>query len=159
MGSLTSVASALIGPAALVSHGLDAYKTEKKQDLELQQLQQKQKANMQIDQQKAAQEKAAIEAGSAAADAERRLALQKAVAEQKAQFSAQGLSASGGGSTGAVLLGLNAESDQQRQARAESDTLRKAAIDQELRDQKKLNVIQRSQLKEQQSLARQSVWY
>lgn len=128
---------------------------EQAQDRELAELRQKQKANMQDLRERAALSRAEIAADAEAAERERRDALKRAVARQRAQFGAQGISPRGGSSE-AVLLGLFDESEEQRKEREKGDKIRLGAVNQDIKSRKRLNVIQRTQLKERQKLERQS---
>ncbi|MEC7028226.1 MAG: transporter, partial [Pseudomonadota bacterium] len=96
-------------------------------------------------------EKLAAEAKNA--EENRLSALRRAVARQRASFGATGLSANEG-SAEAVLLGLFEETDQDRQQRERLDTLRNRALDNDLASTQSLNVLQRSQLAQQQRLER-----
>ncbi len=125
--------------------------SQQDQELALQQLQQQQNL-----QQKNAQERAALERQKIALDTQiaeenRRKALKRAVARQRASFGSQGVSSSGGSSQ-AVLLGLLSESDEERAQRERLDTLRNAAINQDLGQQVRLNTLQRTQLQERNNL-------
>ena len=100
----------------------------------------------------AALKKQALLEDAAADEKKRKSALRKAVASKKASFGAQGVGSSSGSSE-AVLLGLISDSED---AQDESDSvtaLKLAAIDQDLKQQKALNVLQRAQLKEKNSLS------
>ncbi len=123
------------------------------QDLALKQLQQKQQADERTAQEQAAQERERVAAAADAAENQRRAALRRAVARQRAQFGAQGIAADDG-SAEAVLLGLFDESDQDRADRERLDTIRTAALDQDIATQGRINVLQRQQLIERQNLQR-----
>lgn len=81
----------------------------------------------------------------------RRDALRRAVSRQRANFGAQGIG-SGSGSSQAVLLGLFEESADEKKRREELDALRLNAIDQNLSQNKSINVLQRTQLAERNNL-------
>lgn len=102
---------------------------------------------------KAAQERQRIAVEAAQSEEQRRAALKRAVARQRTQFGAQGLSDMDG-SGQVVMLGMFAESDQERARREQIDALRTGAIDTDLEQQRRLNVLQRTQLQEQQALQR-----
>lgn len=151
-----SAADKLIG----VTRGFasDPYEAQRKalrneQDLALQQLTAQQALNEQQSGQEAALQRQKIAADTLTAEGARRAALRRAVAKQRAQFGGSGLSG-GDGSAEAVLLGLFEESETDKAAGQRLDTLRNAAIDQSLGDQRALNVLQRTQLQERQALAR-----
>lgn len=116
-------------------------------------LQAQQNAQLQDLEQRAAIDRAEIEARADEAERERRAALRRSVARQRAAFGSSGVSTSGGGSSEAVLLGLFEESDADRQERERLDNLRLGAIDQNLDNQRRLNLIQRTQLQERQRIS------
>lgn len=123
------------------------------QDLAMKQLRAQQKLSEAQAEADAAQERQKIAADTAAAEETRRAALRRVVASQRAKFGAQGL-APEGGSADAVLLGLFEESDAERARRNELDTLRTAAIDSDLAQQRSVNLLQSAQLAQRQSLER-----
>ena len=100
----------------------------------------------------AALKTAEIQAESAADKAARKAALKKAVASRKAGFGAQGV-ASDGGSSEAVLLGQLKESEREQDEEDATTALKRAAIEQNLAQEKALNVLQRSQLEAKDSLS------
>lgn len=126
-------------------------RSEQDQELAVQQLQQQQNLQHQDAQERAALEQRRIELETQIAEENRRKALKRAVARQRASFGSQGVSSSGGSSQ-AVLLGLLSESDEERAQREKLDTLRNAAINQELGQQVRLNTLQRTQLQERNNL-------
>jgi len=85
----------------------------------------------------------ALEAGQA--EQERRDALKRAVARQRAEFGAQGVD-SANGSGQAVLLGLFQESEDERKKREATDALRTAALDQSLNQARQSNLLDVAQL-------------
>ena len=121
------------------------------QDLALRQLQQQQNLQIQNARQQAALEQQQIALNAEIAEENRRRALKRAVARQRANFGAQGVG-SGAGSSQAVLLGLIDESDEEREQRERLDVLRNTAIDQNLNQQVRLNTLQRTQLRERNNL-------
>lgn len=123
------------------------------QDVALQQLRAQQGLAEAHSAEKAAQERQKIALDAAQSEEQRRAALKRAVARQRTQFGAQGLSDLDG-SGQAVMLGMFAESDQERARREQIDSLRTSAIDTDLEQQRRLNVLQRTQLQEQQALQR-----
>lgn len=119
----------------------------------LKQLQQKQDEQARDLEERTALEREEI-AAQAEVDEEKRLAaLRRAVARKKVNFASSGISSSGG-SADAVLLGLFEESDDEKQERERLDDIRNRVLDQELESQNRLNILQRSQLAEQQRLER-----
>jgi len=118
----------------------------------LSELQTRQDQQLQNLEQQAALERQSIAADAAESERKRRTALKKAVSRQRANFGASGLGASGGSSGEAVLLGLFQESEAERVERENSDNLRLSSIDQSLYNQRRLNLIQRTQLLERQRI-------
>jgi len=155
--ALNTIESTLGKLSNLASGGAsESSRLRAEQDLAMRQLQERQAADENYDAQQAALDKTKIAADAQAAETSRRAALRRAVARQRAAFGAQGLdSASGDGSSQAVLLGLFDESDEERAQREQSDTLRSQAIDNDLVQQSRINVLQRQQLKERQKLERE----
>ncbi len=171
MGALSPVISGL-GAISAVTRGIsnvvsgiggltsDPYKEQSRilraqQDLALRQLEQQQAAQTSDAEQKAGLERAKMAADAVAAEDQRRAALRRAVARQRASFGAQGLDAEAADGSGeAVLLGLFGESERERQDRERLDGIREAAIGQDLEDRRRINVLQRQQLLERQKLER-----
>jgi len=120
-------------------------------DLALSQLQQQQKLQQQQEAQNSALEKQGILVKAQEAENQRRSALKRAVARQRARFGSSGVN-SNGGSSEAVLLGLFEESDQDKMARENLDNLRLNAIDQESTQRKRVNTLQREQLNQKNKL-------
>lgn len=100
---------------------------------------------------KAELEKSTLKQNAAADEKSRKAALRKAVASQKANFGVQGVSFDGGSSE-AVLLGITRDSQDEGQQSDNVTSLKLAAIDQELSQEKALNVLQRTQLQERKNL-------
>lgn len=123
------------------------------QDLALRQLQAQQGLSELNAASSAALEKQNLAAAASTAEAAHRDALRRAVSRQNAQFSAQGLDSSDG-SNEAVLLGMFEESETQKAQREKIDALRNQVIDSQLEEEKKINVLQRTQLQERQNLQR-----
>ncbi len=170
MGALSSIATGLNGIASVVgtvsslANNLNtlANNPQKEakadlraqQDLALKQLQAQQQvaaANAQAD---SSLQKTQIAATASAEDVQRRAALKRAVARQKASFGSQGITGTDGSSE-AVLLGLFDESDRDRQDRERLDGIRTAALNQDLGARSSLDILQLAQLQERQKLERQ----
>lgn len=128
------------------------------QDLALRQLQAQQGLAGANAAERAALDRQRLAAEAANSEDARRDSLRRAVARQNAQFGAQGLSA-GDGSSEAVLLGMFEESEQERAKRERLDALRFQAIDQNLEQENRINVLQRAQLQERQNLERALAGY
>lgn len=129
------------------------------QNLALQQLQQRQEGEMRLAQEDAEQKRAQIAFDAQGAEDARRAALKRAVARQRATFGASGIDANSSGSAQAVLLGLYDESESERSRREELDTLRYGALDQGLAQRNSTNVLERTQLAQQQQLQQSLVGY
>lgn len=120
----------------------------------LEQLRQKQALQERQIAQQNALEKEKITAQAAAANEERRAALKRVMAAQRANFGASGVGANSTGSVQAVLLGAFEESEDERARREELDRYKTRAIDLSANQQRSINVLQRTQLEEQQRLDR-----
>ncbi len=142
MGALTSVlATTLVsGLTQSVSNNQAVAQLSARQDLEAQQS--KQDASL---------EKRSIALDASVAEQDRKDALKRSIARQRAEFGAQGVG-SAGGSSGAVLLGIIDESEEEKAQREALDSIKVRAIDDSLEQQKALNVLQREQLRERSSL-------
>lgn len=154
MGGITSVLGpvmALSSGASLASSILGKSNAQSAQEQALKQLQAQQNLQYQVAQENAALEKQQIALEAQNSEEERKRALRRAVARQKTIFGSSGIGGQGGSSQ-AVLLGLMNESDEERQQREALDTLKTAAIDSDLAQQKRLNVLQRTQLQEKNKL-------
>ena len=123
----------------------------KADNLALRQLEQQQKLQEAQALQNAANDRAQISVAAQKAENERRLALKRAVARQKAAFGGQGI-ASGDGSSEAVLLGLFEESEDEKQSRERLDKLRLQAIDQGLSQSVSANTLRRTQQEQKNKL-------
>ncbi|MCB1530917.1 MAG: transporter [Rhodospirillales bacterium] len=121
-------------------------------NLALRQLQARQNEALAKSQEEAALDRERIAAEAAEAESRRRQALKRSVARQRARFGSSGIETGSSGSAQAVLLGLFDESEEDRSQREKLDRLRLNAIDQNLEQQRRLNVLQRTQLKARQDL-------
>ncbi len=166
IGSLTGAVSPVlksIGGIADVVSGASEAEAEKRRrqelvashDLALAQLAQAQKLQEAQDARSAMLEKQKIAVDAQAAARERQAALKRAMARQTASFGASGFG-SADGSAQAVLLGLFAESDEERQEREKLDAMKIRAMDLDLENRRSINVLQRAQLAERQQLERAS---
>lgn len=99
----------------------------------------------------AALQKEQLRLGAEQAETNRRAALRRAMAKQRAAYGASGLD-SGSGSAQAVLLGMFDESDEELQQRNALDALKTAAIDQGVSQQQRINTLQLTQMKERDRL-------
>ncbi len=137
----------------LVSGEVSGREQGKSQDLALRHLQERQAEQQRQSAEDAALERQQISLSAEQEERKRRDALRRAVARQRAQFGGSGIS-SNGGSSEAVLLGLFDETEAERGAREKLDALRFGALDQGLDQQRRLDVIQRTQLQESQRIGR-----
>ena len=151
MGGMTTVLSAL--PAVLGSvEAVASARNEKRgramderQLAEAQRLQEGQAAAS------AALEREKLALDAKATEEERRAALKRAVARQRASFGSQGVG-SAGGSAQAVLLGMFEESDAERARRSQLDDLRLRIIDEDVLQRRATNILDRQQLQERNRL-------
>lgn len=164
VNSLTGGAIPFLNMAGQVVNTVSAFRSDDaaqdrqaqyyaEQDQALAQLQQQQALQEQQAAQNAALDKQKIATAFAQSEEERRAALRRAVARQRASFGSQGIS-SGSGSSEAVLLGMFVESDAERAKREQLDALKSAAIDNDLAQQRSINVLQATQLAERNNLKR-----
>jgi hypothetical protein len=126
--------------------------TRRQQELSLQQLRADQAESMRQTQENAALDRQKIALQAQEATTERRNALKRAVARQRASFGSSGTGSSGG-SAQAVLLGLFDESDEERAQRERMDNLRLGAVDLGVAQQDRINVLQRTQLTEKNKIS------
>jgi hypothetical protein len=153
VGAVKSVVQLVENPASLNPLNTSSNLIAQQQSLALKQLQQKQQADEQNLEAQTALQKEQIAASGQSTQDQAQAALIRAVAKQRADFGAQGVS-SGDGSGQAVLLGLYDQTDAQAEDRQRIDNLRNAAIDQNVADRYNLDVLQRTQLQQQQKLQR-----
>lgn len=130
-------------------------RNDRSAQLAIRQLQDQQNLEEKQASQKAALDRQGVLINAQKAEDERRRALKRAVARQRATFGGAGVS-SNGGSTEAVLLGLFDESEEDRTSRKKLDALRLNTIDNNLANIKRTNTLQRTQVESRQSLIRNS---
>lgn len=147
-----TLSTALTVGASVVGSQIARGQAEDRRDQSLKQLQEQQRLQQEQAAQDAALQRQQIATNTAQSEEERRAALRRAVARQRANFGSQGVS-SAGGSSQAVLLGLFDESEDEARRREELDQLRLTGIDQGLTQRSSLNVLQRTQLAERNNLA------
>lgn len=153
MGGLTSLATTAIqvlGAANSVAGTLQNYQ-DRSGNRAYDQLKAQSDLSLQNAAEQAALQKEQLRLTGEQAEVERRSALRRAVARQRAQFGASGIGSSGGSSQ-AVLLGMFDESDEDRQQRESLDALKTSAIDQGYAQQTRINTLQLTQLKERDRL-------
>ncbi|MCB9982435.1 MAG: transporter [Rhodospirillales bacterium] len=158
---ITSGLSAAVSTLNTVGQVVGAVQTlsgnssaQREQDLALRQLQERQRLEAVQLAQSNALEREKIAAQSAADEEERRAALRRAVARQRASFGGSGIGSSGG-SAQAVLLGLFDESEDEINRRTELDSLRTRALDLGESQSRSLNLLQATQLQQRQKLGDQ----
>lgn len=154
MAGLTSALGPLMAAAEFINLGQDLVGTaqsEAAQSQALAQLKAQQNAQIRAAQENAALDKQRLALDAKAAEDDRKRALRRAVARQQTIFGSSGIGGQGGSSQ-AVLLGLVNESEQERTRREDLDRIRLSAIDTDLAQQKRLNVLQRTQLQERNGL-------
>ena len=136
---------------SLVSNETSYKQNVRSEDVALEQLQAQQALQQQQNMQNVALEKRQIAAQSEINEQNRRAALKRAVARQRAQFGGSGIS-QGSGSSEAVLLGMFNETEEELAQREQLDTLRSGALDQRLAQSRSLNTLQYEQLRQRQKL-------
>ena len=161
IGDIAGTVSTVAGAAESVTDlGSDnesrSERLRAQQDQALKQLKQRQQQEQQARRQEAELEREEINTEQQQAEDERRDALRRAAARQRAEFGASGVS-SDDGSAEAVLLGQFEETEEDIQKREELDNLRKRALDQNLNQRRRQNVLERTQLAERQRLERSLV--
>jgi hypothetical protein len=149
MGSLTPTLNASTIGTVLkaVETGVQYSRSRKDEKQALNQLRDRQNVQEQQTAQDVALEKQRIAETGTQAEDDRRRALKRSVARQRASFGSNGVSG-GTGSSRAVLLGMFEESEDERQDREALDNLRSRTLDQNAEQQKSINVLQRTQLAE-----------
>jgi hypothetical protein len=157
-GNLLPVLSGLTSAVGAVQRTLNAAgvrddSSESQQELALRQLRSQQKLQEQQLAQSGALERERIALQAQQDDGERRGALKRAVARQRAAFGASGIG-NNGGSSEAVLLGLFEESEEERAKRERLDAVRTRAVDMDIAQNRSLNLLQATQLAQRQKLSR-----
>lgn len=151
---VNSAAGSLVGSVAKAAT-VDRITQGKERDLRIRQLQEKQRLEQARLSEKTVLEKQELQLASAEAERKRRQALKRAVARSEASFAGRGLSNTSGGSADAILLGLFDESEQERSEREILDRIRTTALDQNLDYQANRNLLETSQMREQNRLQNQ----
>ena len=141
----------VMGDVSGASARSDAKDLARRQALAYQQLVDRNRLEQTQAEEDAAQQKAALEAGSAAEEEKRLAALKRAVARQRAVFGGQGLSPDEG-SAEAVLLGLFQESENDKTQRERTDAVRQKVIDLGLANVRRRNLLEETQLVARQQL-------
>lgn len=155
LGTLTQTIGAvetLVGTVDQLSGGMRR-DTRREQDLAMQQLQARQKQEQTEAEANATESRAQIQLDAQQEEERRRRALRRSVARRNAQVGASGASRTG--SNEAVLLGLINDSEDEANDNTALDQLRYNAIDNDLSTVRQRNILERTQLAEQQRLQRQ----
>lgn len=147
MGGFTSLASEAFNIFNAAGNIIGAYDNLRGDNTYYRDLQRQQTEQMRQMAENAMLEKEKIRLSAEQTETERRAALRRAIAKQRAKFGSSGIESSGGSSQ-ALLLGLYDESDEDRQQRESLDTLKTQAIDQNLDQQQRVNTLQLTQLRE-----------
>lgn len=145
---------------SLISRGLGAelafQDSQDRNAQALNELQARQNAQLRAAEQNASLEKQRIALNAQESKRKRKAALKRAVSRQRVDFGAGGIASGAGGSSEAVLLGFFQESEAEKAERERLDNIRLTSIDQDLANQRRLNLIQRTQLQERQRIGRLS---
>ncbi len=164
MGTLASTltqVSSTLGTLNTISQGvqqLTGDNTQRKsQDLAMKQLQASQAQEKAQAERNAKLERESITLQAEQDSTRRRKALKRAMAKQNAARGASGTSS--GGSGEAVLLGLYNESDEEAKQREELDKIRYNALNNDIYTLSERNILEQSQLAEQQRLQRATSGY
>jgi hypothetical protein len=161
MGNLTPVLGALtqtLGAIQTITSSIDALSggdrrdLRREQDLAMRNLQQKQGQSEKQAIEDAKLERERLRLESQNTEDARRKALRRAMARQNVRFGAGGVSRTGSGE--AVLLGLYNDSEDQGNNNQALDQIRYNAIDNDLANLRQNNLLQRTQLAEQQRMQR-----
>ena len=127
------------------------------QEQAVRQLQERQALQQRQAEAQAALEREQITEAARSHEEDRKAALRRAVARQRARFGSSGVGNALGGSASAVLLGLFDETEDELAERERLDNLRQRALDLSLSNRNSLNVLQRTQLQERQNIGRLSL--
>lgn len=151
MGGMTSVLSALPAVVGGVEGVMSARSRREERRDEMRSLERQQAEQMRQAESAAALEREQLAVTTQNAEEERRAALRRAMARQRASFGAQGVG-SGGGSSQAVLLGMFEESDGEKVRRERLDNLRLRVIEDDLAGRRANNILRRTELAEKNRL-------
>lgn len=149
MGGLTSFASQafqVLGAVNTVMGAVNQFSNDSgKRDYKLREMQNQ--VNLQNAQAEAENRKQQYTLEAQVAEEERRNALRRAIAKQKAIYGASGIDSSSG-SAQALLLGQIAESAQAQKDADALDAIKDAAVNLPVENQKRINTLQLTQLRE-----------
>lgn len=151
MGGMTTVLSALPAVLGSVEAVASARNEKRGRAMEERQLAEAQRLQESQSAASAALEREKLALDAKATEEERRSALKRAVARQRASFGSQGVGSTGG-SAQAVLLGMFEESDAERERRSQLDNLRLRIIDEDVSQRRATNILDRQKLQERNRL-------
>jgi colicin import membrane protein len=141
MGAASSILSPIMSVVGLVSSSQQSKERNRTEE------------RLAADQAALNSEKRKVE--SEAAEQERRNALKRSVARQRASFGAQGVT-SVDGSSEAVLLGMFDESEDEKETREKLDSIKERMSNQNLAQLRQINLLEQSQQRERQRIQRLS---
>lgn len=153
MGGITSLASTAIQAlgAADALLGVAGNYKDRTGEREYANLKAQSDLSLRNAQEQAALQREQIRLSAEQTETNRRAALRRAMARQRALYGASG-TGSGGGSAQAVLLGMFEESEEELQQRMALDALKTAGIDQGMAQQQRINTLQLTQLRERDKI-------
>ena len=152
MAGFSSVMTGLSLVSNLVG-GLSSYNDGRRQQEDAYRaMQARQQADYAYAVQQAGNQRAEIAAAAEKENLAKRTALKRAVAKQRAEFGAAGITPSTSGSAEAVLLGLFQEDEAEKAARDAIDNLRYKAIDDQLAQKSRVNVLELSEAREKKKI-------
>lgn len=155
MGAIQSTLTTALGAAQTIASTINTVQSlsgnDSSNELAIQQLQERQSLEEAQGAQDAALAAEALKLEAQQEATARQNALKKAVAAQRASYGASGIS-SNSGSAEAVLLGLYEETARDQADSNEQTGFDLKAIELQLSQEKAINVLQASQLKERQNL-------
>jgi hypothetical protein len=158
MGGFTSLASEAFSIFNSAGNIIGAYDNLRGDNQYYREMQRQQSEQMRQISENTALEKEKLRITGEQAEAERRAALRRAIAKQRAKYGSSGIESSGGSSQ-AVLLGLYNDSEQDRVQRETLDNLKNNALDQNISQQQRISTLQLTQMKERSRYNnRGSVW-
>jgi len=154
MGSFVPVATQALNAFQTVSSVAKTLNTSSS-DVALKQLQQQQNLQQQLAYENAQLKREEILLNAQDSEKERKSALKRAVARQRANFGARGVG-SQADSSEAVLLGLFEESEEDKESRERLDAIKLKSLDQNLFQQNRVNTLKRTQLSEKEKIGNTS---
>lgn len=160
MGGLTSLASTAmqaLSVANTVAGAVNSYE-EKSGKRDYEQIQKRAALDLQNVQGRASLEKEQIRLDADRIESEKKAALRRLVAKQRAQFGASGISA-GDGSSKAYLLGLIDDEEEAARQREALDNLKISLADESVARQQRVNTLTLTQAKEKDKYNKYTAGY